>query len=1552
MSKSVKDYTGFTANVNSEEGIARQNARLCFAGVLRLFLVCLFVCFLSFVVSAVSYAQPGWTDVNPFSPTGWWTPVESGTGAGQIALPDGFPGGAPYERLWWNEANVTGGNRWTGQYVRLTGSVRGVATGTGRSTHWWVGSSALANSDSDALFVDGGSIYQLAQLTVQGNLRNSGAIYNIGVLTYSSVTGLSDYTGVHVRGNAMNLAGARIGGTGSSDWLYVLSVDQTLTNRGPHYVGDDYRGRAEITNVGIINAGILENYGLIRQIPVDGSNRFPVAYINVNEALINGNNLMRNPDFSFRERRSAEIIAPWNYVINAGNLYQYFDGSIRAHGGIINVSGMLYNAGEIRVDWHPDYVRGTIVDETWWDDLVRDDLELDAVTGWDISAHTIVNDGRLWRQHTEGLFPRSGVENEAWGIIYDAVKLQTIGSLTNWGANAVINGSVETNDGSFMLVGGNLHNLDRASLFNYQEITVYGDFENRGATFVGGSWFRHNYLVTNDANVLQRKQTGHIDVRGNVINHSEDAWEEFIGTGRRIFGGLIASFDRFDIGGSLYNDAHSMITGSYTHQGTAPWQQNYEIVPFDGVIHGRRASILGGVMLEGNNYQTTATILNVMGLRPENQTGSEGFYGLYNEGHIQEIDILSVGSNEEGVLWNAFAVAAPRASLPTSNGQENSEGLIGTPGTITDIGVIHATNLINSGTISDIDTSINVSYLLWNEGTGVLNGFSESHVQWVYMPDGAVSGFLPEPVTLADGRVVYEAGRYEVMVPTRADLRVGRSTAENPFAEEAEVAGVGIVNQGLMTNFETIASRGTMVNSGVSTVDAFGNVITPRGISNVTSITVGSNMTGGAADFHNAGSLLNVARVAVTRDLFVELGSSFGSVGTITAGRHVRVNGMIDGGFRILAAESGTLSTAVGGLLGVDRGAIAAGNVVSNSGYMENRGTLTSNGSVTNEMTGVMVNNGIISSFSNVTNFGHFSGNGMVFISSPSGRFDNAVGGTVSGRLTVNGNFMNYGGTIELATGDIIRVVNGRATIGGGTVDASAYEGVVGRQYLFLATDKPGDLVFSSSQPLTVRGSNVPGSVLNFVPTFGSWDGTRYVAGEMWLRDNQYYWLEVRRAYEYGRHAQTGNQRAVGEYIDKVSTSARPTGALWNMLQQLDGISDGYYNGSSSEADAFSAFNVQMDRRDNPHFDPDYASHVGESNHVGINPRALRALEEIGGKIYANLGSASVNNAGAINRTLGDVLRSDVFKFSMIGNPNNAIRGQAIAPLRYTRWGTVFGTSGTTKHDGNTDGFKSSFGGVMAGVDRALWTGTRIGAYLSAAAGDVSMRELNESSDITNVSVGLYLRQEMYYGYGLVSAGFGWDSYDTERHLTMIRHRAESKTHATIGTAYLERGMDIPVYYATVQPYVSFQIVSVNQDSFTERMWDQSGRYANVGLEGVKGKTNSFKMGLGTRASSQPIPMRWGQLALTGNMAWFHDFQGDADRNFVARFSNPGNSNFSQSSDATFKIDSNNPKRDWFNLGLGLNMDRNSTRIFLSGDLFTNSRQTLVSGGGGVSTSW
>ena len=740
------------------------------------------------------------------------------------------------------------------------------------------------------------------------------------------------------------------------------------------------------------------------------------------------------------------------------------------------------------------------------------------------------------------------------------------------------------------------------------------------------------------------------------------------------------------------------------------------------------------------------------------------------------------------------------------------------------------------------------------------------------------------------------------------------------------IVGGNLANQGTISNFTSIYASGLMSNQGT--------------ISDIHSIVVSSDVPSditGVGSFRNSGSLENITSITVSDKIFFDEGTDLLNVGTITAGRAIEINGEVHGGFGVLATTGElsvrgsllTVNTSVPAKFGsliIDTGSVvSASSIVNDSTIFNNNGGVLS--SATNiRNTGTIRNDGVISAVGSVVNSGTIFGNGMVSVGR-TGLVQNTSSGTILGTFTVNGDFQNNGGTLHLTQSngrdiDTIRVANGTAYINGGRVDATDFQGVAGMQYLFLSTEKPGSLAVST--PLGITGNYTPGSVLNFAPEYGYWDGTRYVRGDRWSDRGkiQYYWLEMKRAYQYGPTANTPNRRAVGEYLDTIGTSPVRNSALWNMFQQLDGISE---------------------RAGIPHNNP-------------IDPLALEAVDELSGVIYANLGASSVHNYGTVMRTLADNLRSDVFKFSMIGNPNNAIRGQAIAPLRYTRWGTLFGIGGNTQADGsNVDGYKTSFGGAMAGIDRAMWTGTRMGVFLSAALGDVRLKKLDESSDITSISVGMYFRQEMYYGYGLAAAGFGVDNYETQRSMTLLGHTAKSKTDATIGTVYLERGIDIPVYYATIQPYTSFQVVSVTQDAFTESMRNQTGTYTvnPFGLEGVKGDTNSFKMALGMRSSTQPIPMRWGQLALTTNLAWLHEFNGKNDRDFIGRYSNPGGQNFgTQFSDTTFRIYGNDPKRDWVNFGLGFNMDRNSTRTFVAADLFSNNRQTLFSASGGVVTSW
>ncbi|MCL2005173.1 MAG: autotransporter domain-containing protein [Planctomycetaceae bacterium] len=1500
MSKSVRVSANFAADVNANEKANKRNVqqnigvrnRFRLLEALRLLVVC--VLFVSFLVP-MAYAQPPFPDPSPF---GSWIPVSPPYGDGEPpGGPPPFPEAAPYQFLYVTEDNVTGGNRYTSQAMTgtlsLSGSVRGVLTGGGRGTHWWIGN----QFSGDVLSVTGdGSIYQLDQLTVQGNITSSGVIQNINA--------------VNVWGNMTNNPGGLVGGGGTNDYIPTLNVSQTLLNNGP----STENPRAVIQNVWEINAGTLQNIGVIEQ---SGASRTSAAYINVANDLIQGNNARANPDGTARGIREAEILsvggnanAGYLFITVGGNMIQYFDGSVRARGGMIDVLGELYNAGEIRID---------------------DALNSLNSQHWFISANSLFNDGRTWQQHSRsgGQYPISGAENgdlwdEAWGIIYDAT-IETRANLTNIGINAVINAVVnqDLNDrwlsgidqsSSFyggsgdatrdiwtsMLVGGDLNNLDRATILNYSNISVQGNLNNRGATLVGGHWTRHSNIADIHEDHM-RQQRGQINVWGNVNNTTEVPWETFDG----VFGGLIASFDEFNVHGSLFQDANSMITGSYTHLGTAPGTSNI-MRDYDN-IYGRRANVLGGILFDGE-FDDAASVLNVMGVTGSSLGGTTTFHGLYSQGHIREIDIINVGSSELGILWNALGATSPGATLP--------DGFtpVGTASTITDIGVINATNLFNEGTISNIDSAINVSYLLVN--TGEIDGYSDSHVEWTYHPETGLPWV-----------------RNEVLANTRATLRVGIATTANPVGMllGADVTGYGIINDGTLTNLETISSLGHVSNTGE--------------ISNVTSLTVGSSnvmtvpvfsMTGEAApgaDFISNGVLSNIDGITVSRDVLLGAGSSLNRVGTISARRNITVEGNIAAQFQTLSAE-GDLT--VLGALNIATGAIAVGgNSVSISGYVNNQGLLSSGGVIEN--LGYIQNDGMISAFGTFRNLGTIDGNGMVFVSAlengSSGTFINAEGGMIEGNLTISGNFQNLNGTIRINdANEIIRVTNdGTARIVGGLLDVNAgYASSLStnRQYVFLATDEPGNLNVGGVLAGSLGGiaSGHTGSVLDVATAYGYWDGTQYVSGREWSLYNQYYWLELQRAYSYGAHGQTSNQIATGTYIDTVGSAPVENSAFWNLLRQLDAISDD---------------------PNNPYYNPDYADHQGP-----INPAALRAVDELSGQIYATIGTASVHNVGVVNRTLADMLRSDVFKFSFVGNPNNAIRGQAIAPLRYTRWGTLYGIGGSSDSDGNAAGYKQSFGGLMAGIDRAAWTGTRLGAWFSAADGDVRMKNLSEKADITSVMVGMYLRQEMYFGYGLASAGFGMDNYKVRRNLTMIGHNATSRLDGNIGTAYLERGIDIPVYYATLQPYASFQFATIGQDRFTEKMRDQNDVRADVGLVGNKARTDSYRMSFGARASSTPIAMRWGQLAMTTNIAWFHEFNDD-NGNFVARIANPGGNNYgTQHNSASFKIAGTDTKRDWFNFGFGLHMDRNSTRVFIGSDLYGNGRQTLFSGSGGVITSW
>jgi uncharacterized protein with beta-barrel porin domain len=847
-------------------------------------------------------------------------------------------------------------------------------------------------------------------------------------------------------------------------------------------------------------------------------------------------------------------------------------------------------------------------------------------------------------------------------------------------------------------------------------------------------------------------------------------------------------------------------------------------------------------------------------------------------------------------------------------------------GTITDIGVINAANLTNLGKIIDIKTTINVAYDLKN--AGIIDGTTTDDNGTAWNTSIKIGGNLttyPDTIDPVTGKVIEQGS-------------VIKNVRAIDVAGDAELAG---------------------------------QLINDRRIDVLGKIDVKYRLGSLAVDAVPADTAYMPAKPAVPAKPQV---IGVDSHTTITSG----------GNFSVLAnkedLDNPTTITSVGVL--VTYGSIISEEKIINEGVIKNNGSMRAAAGITNtgknliavdprdplereyvaEYRGRFINEGaLFIENGGFVNRGRFEGiGGDVYLQgsknapkpSPN-NFVNESDGTVATGNTIHGNFYNNEGTIEVdMTGNkvnVLRVTDGTAVINGGKVRYIVDDSKTGAwsylkqgdQYLFLEVDTPLQTSYDPNKLVDAADPSNPENydvfldvnqqrkltyeggvdeVLALVPKYGRREADRFVEDENW---RQYYWMEVSRVRDYAPYAVTLNQVAFGEYLDKVGTQYLvPNSDFWNLLAKLDTV-------------------------------------TADQNGIVDQAKVLRALDEMSGAIYSTIGTASVFNISAVNQTMADVLRSDVFKFSYHGNPNNAYRGQTVAPHRWSRWGTGFGVGGSSQNDGNASGYSQSFGGAIVGVDRAFPSGTRFGGYLSGADGTVSLKDLNERTRSQEFLIGFYLRQEMVFGYTLASIGIGQNTYKTNRNLELLQYSASNKHKGDTATFYIERGIDIPFYYGAIQPFASFQAASIRQSGFTEsmnRLIDHNGlvdgRLANTGLEGVKNQTDSFRLSFGSRTSSGPITLPWGQAAVSLDLAWFHEFSNRNDRDANLRITDAGGANYITGTPLSFKVFGNESKQDWINGGLGVHLDRNSTRVFFDVDVFANDRQTLFTGNGGFITSW
>ena len=244
-----------------------------------------------------------------------------------------------------------------------------------------------------------------------------------------------------------------------------------------------------------------------------------------------------------------------------------------------------------------------------------------------------------------------------------------------------------------------------------------------------------------------------------------------------------------------------------------------------------------------------------------------------------------------------------------------------------------------------------------------------------------------------------------------------------------------------------------------------------------------------------------------------------------------------------------------------------------------------------------------------------------------------------------------------------------------------------------------------------------------------------------------------------------------------------------------------------------------------------------------------------------------------------------------------------------------FGRQDVTEHE---PGFDFHTPGVTLGADYRLTNQFILGTALGFLATDWKLD--HGDGDLAakgfNVSVfGSYYLKDVYYFDGI--ATYGWNWYKTRRQIAS-GEVAKGDPGGTQLALSFGAGRDFTVRQLTVGPYGRVDYVKVEIDSFRE------GGAGTTNLRVDSQDATSVTTALGGRMS-YAISTPWAVLQPTASAEWQHEFE--ADRRVIKA------SLAAAPSGLVLSARTNDPDRDYFNLGIGLSATfRGGTAAFIHYD--------------------
>lgn len=608
-------------------------------------------------------------------------------------------------------------------------------------------------------------------------------------------------------------------------------------------------------------------------------------------------------------------------------------------------------------------------------------------------------------------------------------------------------------------------------------------------------------------------------------------------------------------------------------------------------------------------------------------------------------------------------------------------------------------------------------------------------------------------------------------------------------------------------------------------------------------------------------------------------------------------------------AFHGTYSGAIGGSGALEKDGAGSLNLTGTNTYTGGTsvvgGRLAVNGSITSDVTvgsgATLGGNGTIAG--DVTNDGQI-----------------APGNSI-GALTINGNYssspnstmaveINDGGNVPGINNDVT-VVNGAATLDGGTVEVQAAPGTytAGSTYVFL------EAASLSGSYSSITGFNDPN--LHAVLGYGDLD-----VGGVWMK-TAYFTLVVSRS-NFAAIAATYNERQVGTYIDDNSVNATP--GMESLITTLNTLSvpeqQAALDMMTSQVNGTLA---QLQVQDTTLLYMMLRRRVGSAFAAGGLMNDDIELADSGGRFS----SANVMPVSFASGSSSE--------FSLM--PCSSCE-PCPSCTTWSGWTVGYGLGGTAQGDGNASGGNYGSGGTIMAVERPLDEYTLAGFYGAYSSLNVRLKGLPHSAYANQGQAGGYFLRDLGPVYLLAAGGVGFADYHESRQMVFgnVNSTAQGDYSGWTPSAYLEQGVRVPVGGMLLQPYGALQYIYVRQNSFTE-----SGA-GTLDQEVAGIDTHSFRGILGSRLS-RAWYLDSGRVVIPElRAAWMHEF---------LEPTSTVNAVFAPVGGGSFAARGLNFGRDWALLGAGTQFVLSqNVSLFANYDLQLNHRQTAHAGSGGLQFIW